>query len=145
MDSDRWEERVPNVDAHSFTAKDALPVFPVGTQNAKRRSKMPTDNRINNMVTELFDTRQKKAELDKLEKVILEALKPLVDPRFDEFPDAPIVAGDIQFKRQGSESRTIKGDLLLERGVSPDIVFYATVTTKYFRYLTSKPKAKREK
>ena len=104
---------------------------------------MTMDNRINNMVAELYDTRQKKSELEKLEKAILEALKPLVDPKFDELPDEPIVVGGIQFKRQGSESRTIKGDLLLERGVSPDIIAYATTTTRYFRYLTSKPKAKK--
>ena len=37
----------------------------------------------------------------------------------------------------------IKGDLLLERGVAPDVIAYATKTTKYFRYLTGKPKAKK--
>ena len=104
---------------------------------------MPIDNRINNMVAELFETRQKKAELDKLEKAILEALKPLVDPRFDALPDQPIVSGDIQFSRSASESRTIKSELLLERGVDPSIIAYATKTTSYFRYLTSKPKVKK--
>ena len=106
---------------------------------------MPIDNRINNMVTELYETRQKKAELDKLEKAILEALKPLVDPKFDALPGQLIVSGDILFSRSSGESRTIKGDLLLERGVSPDVVFYATVTTKYFRYLTSIPKVRKAK
>ena len=103
---------------------------------------MPTDNRINNMITELYDARQKKAELDKLEKAILEALRPLVDPKFDALPDQPIVSGDIQFSRSSGVNRTIKGDLLLERGVAPDIISYATTTTKYFRYLTGKPKSK---
>ena len=56
---------------------------------------MPIDNGINNMVAELFETRQKKAELDKLEKAILDALKPLVDPKFDALPDQPIVSGDV--------------------------------------------------
>jgi len=110
-----------------------------------RRSKMPTDNRIDNMITELYEARQKKAELDKLEKAILEALKPLVDPKFDALPDQPIVSGDIQFSRSSGVSRTIKGDLLLERGVSPDIISYATTTTKYFRYLTGKPKKKEQR
>ena len=104
---------------------------------------MPTDNRINNMVAELFETRQKKAELDKLEKAILEALKPLVDPKFDALPDQPIVSGDIRFSRSASESRTIKSELLLERGVAPDVIAYASKVTKYFRYLTSKPKVKK--
>ena len=103
---------------------------------------MPIDNRINNMIAELYETRQKKAELGELEKAILEALKPLVDPKFDKLPDAPIVVGDIQFSRSSGVSRTIKGDLLLERGVAPDVIAYATTTTKYFRYLTSKPKKK---
>ena len=103
---------------------------------------MPIDNRINNMITELYEARQKKAELDKLEKAILEALKPLVDPKFDALPDQPIVSGDIQFSRGLGVNRTIKGDLLLERGVAPDVIAYATATTKYFRYLTSKPKSK---
>ena len=106
---------------------------------------MPIDNRINNMVTELFETRQKKAELAKLEEAILEALKPLVDPKFDALPDQPIVSGDIQFSRSSGESRTISGDLLLERGVDPAIIAYSTKVTKYFRYLTSIPKARKEK
>ena len=104
---------------------------------------MPADNRINNMVAELFETRQKKAELEKLEKAILEALKPLVDPKFDALPDQPIVSGDIRFSRSASESRTIKSELLLERGVAPDVIAYASKVTKYFRYLTSKPKPKK--
>ena len=108
---------------------------------------MTMDNRINNMVAELYDTRQKKSELEKLEKAILEALKPLVDPKFDELPDEPIVAGSAEFgvylTRAHGTTLTIKGDLLLERGVSPDIIAYATTTTKYFRYLTSRPKAKK--
>ena len=104
---------------------------------------MPIDNRINNMIAELYDVRQKKAEAEKLEKAILEALKPLVDPKFDKLPDAPIISGDIQLSRSSGESRTIKGDLLLERGVSPEIVAYSTVTTKYFRYLISKPKMRK--
>jgi hypothetical protein len=104
---------------------------------------MPIDNQINNMITELFEARQKKAELDKLEKAILEALKPLVDPKFDQLPDAPIVAAGIELSRGSGESRTIKGDLLLERGVSPEIIAYSTTTTTYFRYLTNKPKAKK--
>jgi hypothetical protein len=112
-------------------------------QNAKRRNTMPIDNRINNMVIELYQARLQKAEAEKLEKAILEALKPLVDPKFDALPNTPIVATGIELSRSSGESRTIKGDLLLERGVSPDVVFYATVTTKYFRYLTSKPKAKK--
>ena len=100
------------------------------------------DNRINSMVTELFETREKKKELEKLEKAILEALKPLVDPKFDKLPDAPIVVGEIEFSRSAGESRRVDPELLLERGVAPDVIAYASKVTKYFRYLTSKPKVK---
>ena len=108
---------------------------------------MAIDNRINNMVTELYDIREKKRELEKLEKALVEAIKPLVDPMFDQLPDAPIVAGTaelgVYLNRSARESRTISGDLLLERGVDPSVIAYATKVTKYFRYLTSRPKAKK--
>ena len=104
-----------------------------------------TNNQLTSLIVELYDIRQKKSELDKLEKAALEALKPLADPEFDALPGQPIVSGDILFSRSSGESRTIKGDLLLERGVSPDVVFYATVTTRYFRYLTSVPKVRKAK
>lgn len=97
---------------------------------------MPIDNRINNMVTELHEYRQKKTEAEKMEKAILEALKPLVDPKFDKLPDQPIVVGDIQFTRTPGENRSISADLLLERGVAPDVVSYSTKVTKYVQYRT---------
>lgn len=103
---------------------------------------MTNNNQLSNLITELYDTRQKKSELDKLEKAILEALRPLVDPKFDALPDEPITAGDIQLKRISGVNRTISSDLLLERGVGPDIVAYATKTTPYFQYKTHKPKAR---
>ena len=49
---------------------------------------MPIDNRINNMVTELYEIRQKKAEAEKMEKAILEVLRPLVDPEFDKLSES---------------------------------------------------------
>ena len=101
------------------------------------------NNRLGSLIAELYDIRQQKSELAKLEDAALVALKPLVDPKFDALPDQPIVSGDIQFSRSASESRTIKSELLLERGVAPDVIAYASKVTKYFRYLTSKPKPKK--
>lgn len=103
---------------------------------------MAVNDQINNLITELFDVRQKKSEVGKLEEAILEALKPLVDPKFDKLPDQPIVSGDIQFKRIPGENRTINAALLLERGVAPDIINYATKVTPYFQYKTHVPKPK---
>lgn len=104
---------------------------------------MSTNNQLSKLVVELFDTRQKRAELEKLEKAIVEALKPLVDPKFDALPGKPIVVDDIQFSRNAGVNRSISSDLLLERGVAPNIIAFATKTTPYFRYLTNKPKAKK--
>jgi len=101
-----------------------------------------SDNRLTNLITELHNTRQQKTDLEKLEKAILESLKPLVDPKFDELPDQPVVVAGIFLRRTAGESRTISADLLLERGVAPDVIRYATKTTPYFRYSTRKPKIK---
>lgn len=101
-----------------------------------------SDNQLINMIVELYNTRQQKADLGKLEDAILESLKPLVDPKFDLLQDQPIVAEGVHLKRSPGENRTISADLLLERGVAPDIIQYATRVSTYFRYLTNKPKVK---
>lgn len=98
------------------------------------------DNQLTNLITSLYEARQAKGDAAKLEEAILEALKPLVDPKFDDLPDEPLTAGGLQLKRSSGENRTIKADLLLERGVSPDVVRYATKVTLFHRYTVSKPK-----
>jgi len=95
---------------------------------------------LSDLLRSLYDIRQQKNALDKTEKAILAGLKPLVDPKFDALPDAPIVEGGIVLTRTPGASRSIQADLLLERGVSPDIVRYATKETTYFRYLTKEMK-----
>ena len=104
---------------------------------------MPIDNRINNMVTELYETRQKKAETEKMEEAILEALKPLVDPEFER-SDQPIVVGNIRLTRTFGENRSISADKLLERGVAPDIIRFATKVSSYFQYRTHVRKQKQK-
>jgi len=94
-----------------------------------------TDN-LPDLLKTLYDIRTQKRALDKTEKAILSDLKPLVDPRFDALPDAPVVENGIALTRIVGTSRSIQADLLLERGVSPDIVDYATKTTQYFQYRT---------
>jgi len=98
-----------------------------------------SDERLVDLIVSLYDIRRQRTDLEKLEKAALAALKPLVDPKFDELPDQPIVAMDVYLKRTSGENRTISADLLLERGVAADIIRYATKTTSYFRYVTNKP------
>ena len=95
---------------------------------------------LSNLLKSLFDIRQQKNALDKLEKSILADLKPMVDPMFDKLPDEPVVENGIVLTRIAGTSRTISADLLLERGVSPDVVSYATKTVPYFQYRTKEAK-----
>jgi len=109
---------------------------------------MVTDN-LSDLLKILYDTRTQKNALDKVEKAILADLKPLVDPMLDKvaesegsrstelgvLPSSPVInAGGITLTRIVGTSRSIQADLLLERGVSPDVVSYATKTTSYFSY-----------
>ena len=98
-----------------------------------------SDN-LSNLLKTLFDVRQQKSALEKAEKAILADLKPLVDPMFDKLPDAPVVENGIALTRIAGVSRSIQADLLLERGVSPDIVDYATKTTTFYQYRTKAQK-----
>ncbi len=97
-------------------------------------------NNLSNLLKELYDTRTQKNSLDKLEKSILADLKPLVDPMFDKVPDAPVVENGIVLTRIAGALRSIQADLLLERGVSPDIIDFATKVTPYFQYRTKEVK-----
>jgi len=99
-----------------------------------------TDN-LPDLLKTLYDIRTQKNALEKTEKAILADLKPLVDPEFDRLASieeagsgVPIQASGLQLFRTAGTSRSIHADLLLERGVSPDIISYATKTTQYFQY-----------
>ena len=98
-----------------------------------------TDN-LSGLLQSVFDVRQQKSALEKSEKVILAELKPLVDPKFEVLPEAPIVSNGLALMRIAGVSRAISADLLLERGVSPEIVAYATKTTPYFQYRVKEAK-----
>ena len=91
------------------------------------------------LVTNLYDVRKQKTALDKVEKTILVELKPLVDPMLDKYADAgeeiKMGVGNLVLSRGQGTTRNISADLLLERGVAPDVIQYATKTTVYFRYL----------
>lgn len=99
---------------------------------------------IANLVSSLYEVRQQKLALEKTEKGLLEQIKPLVDPELDRFAETSekIEMGIDRFvltRTQGT-SRTIQSDLLLERGVAPDIIAFATKTTTYFQYRVKEAK-----
>ena len=95
---------------------------------------------LSDLLKSLLDVRTQKNALDKLEKSILIDLRPLVDPMFDKLPDAPVVENGVVLTRTAGTSRTISADLLLERGVSPDVVSYATKTVQFYQYRTKAAK-----
>lgn len=96
------------------------------------------------LIKGLYDVRQQKSDLEKIEKSILEELKPLANPKFDEL-DEPITSEGLVLSRTTGMSRSISGELLLERGVSPEIVSYATKETPYFQYRVKPVKDKTAK
>jgi hypothetical protein len=89
---------------------------------------------LSSLVAHLYDVRQRKNDLEKTEKSILAELKPLVDPQFDETLGESQVLGGFVLSRVAGVNRTIQADLLLERGVSPEIIAYSTKTSTYFQY-----------
>ena len=89
---------------------------------------------LSSLVSQLYDIWRQKSALEKVEKVLLEQIKPLADPTFDATPKTPITIEGLTMTRIEGTSRTISADLLLERGVAPDIIAYATKTSTYFQY-----------
>ncbi len=92
------------------------------------------------LLSTLYTIRQQRLALEKVEKSVLSELKPLVDPKFDALPDEPVVGDGVQLTRVAGTTRSISADLLLERGVSPEIVLFATKTTTFFQYRTKELK-----
>jgi len=95
---------------------------------------------LHGLLRALYDIRIQKAAMDKAEKQLLGELKSLVDPEFDKAPDEPIAEGGLVLARISGTSRVISADLLLERGVSPDVIASATKTTPYYQYRVKEAK-----
>jgi hypothetical protein len=93
------------------------------------------------IIESLYKVRQQKAALEKTEKALLAQLKPLVDPTFDANADLGLTinetvihAGSFDLTRTSGTNRSVSADLLLERGVAPDVISFATKTTTYYQY-----------
>jgi len=95
---------------------------------------MTEQTKLGDLIISLYDVRQRKSALEKVEKNLVAELKPIIDPRFDVSPDTPIVDGGLSLYRVSGVSRTVQVDLLLERGVSPEIINFATKTSTYYQY-----------
>lgn len=99
-------------------------------------------SKLSELLSSLYTVRQQKSALEKTEKAILTDIKPLVDPEFDKLPEEPIVYDGIVLTRTEGVRRSISGDKLLERGVSPDIIAYCTDTLTFYTYRIKEQKAK---
>lgn len=102
------------------------------TTTAKARDNLAS------LVVSLYDIRQQKTALERAEKDLLTEIKLLADPNFDALEKlgnrVEVSAGGLLLSRVSGVSRTIKAELLLERGVSPEIVSCATKTVPYYQY-----------
>jgi hypothetical protein len=107
---------------------------------AAQKGTLPTSG-LASLINGLYQVRKEKAALEKTEKAILAELKLLADPEFDAFPDNPVSGDGLVLSRSLGTTRTIAAEMLLERGISPDIINYATKTTVYFRYTVKPQKA----
>lgn len=89
------------------------------------------------LVSQLYTLRKTKSAIEKAEKDILAQLKPLVDPDLDILSTdktAKLTLDLYELSRVPGTNRTLKADKLLERGVSPEVIDFATSTTTYYRY-----------
>ena len=92
------------------------------------------DGKLRDLATDLLATRGVKAAMDKREKELVSAIKELVDGVC--LPDATTKfdLGGVELSRVPGMSASVSRDLLLERGVDPSIIDYATKRTAYFQW-----------
>ena len=89
---------------------------------------------INESVKQLHAIRQAKSSLEKQEKGLLADIKAEIDPLLDASGITDYQAGELIVSRIAGTNVSIKSELLMERGVAPDIIDYATKRSGYFQY-----------
>jgi hypothetical protein len=98
-------------------------------------SKLEVANKtLPDLVAELRDIRKQKTIFESMEKSVLMDIRLLADPIFDLHDESINCAGKLVLSRVSGTSRTISADKLLERGVRPDIIAYATKVVSYYQY-----------
>jgi len=89
------------------------------------------------LVSAIYQARQQKSAIEKTEKTLLAELKKSLDAEL-EAAGGKLPVGDFTVQRIAGSNASIKADLLMERGVSPDVIQYATKITEYFQYKIAK-------
>lgn len=109
------------------------------------------DKREYDLVVALDTIRSQKRALEKAEESIVSELKPLVADKFKlvvtEEGKAPVLIstfGALGLSQISMVNRSISRDKLLERGVDPSIVLYATTITNFHQYRIVQPKHPKE-
>jgi hypothetical protein len=95
------------------------------------------------LVSELYSIRKTKSLLEKREKELLSQIQPEVDALFDVGEE--LTFGSLYMRRVPGATSSIKREKLLERGVDPGIIAYATVKTEYHRYTIDEIANKKKK
>lgn len=87
----------------------------------------------------LRSVRVMQAEGRKQEELVMAAIKPIVDPLFDDplKSDNLLVLGDLQLERRPGEARSISAQALLDNGVDIEIINKSTKVSKYYQYRVS--------
>ena len=97
--------------------------------------------KLQNQTTEIqtwaenvYKARKQKAFWEAVEKENMEKLKAVVNPIFDTRSDCDYGIGEFKIGRVAGRSSSIKAEKLLQRGVAPDVVEFATSVSEYYRY-----------
>ena len=89
---------------------------------------------LDRLVNNLYSLRQQKKAIEQVEKDTLVEIKAHVDRDFEKDPKRKMTFGNLVLSRQSGTNTSIKAERLLEKGVSPEIIDYATQRTSYFQY-----------
>lgn len=93
---------------------------------------------ILDLISRLYTARMMKSSAVSMEKEVMEqfGLKSSLSNLCDHYQvnNSKISIGDYLIKRTPGTTRTIKADLLMARGVSPDIIAECTTETSYYKY-----------
>lgn len=91
------------------------------------------NNAVVDKVAALYQIRQQISAMEKIEKVMSGEMKELLDQDLED-NNNEVAVGKLIVKRIASSRTSISSEKLLERGVSPGIVQYATTVSQYFQY-----------
>jgi hypothetical protein len=92
---------------------------------------------LTNMIAELYHVRQTVAQFKKTEDSLMATIKPLADAELAKLSPgvkSELTDGIYTLVRVGGTNSRVDPQLLLSRGVAPDIIDSCTKRTTYFQY-----------